>query len=298
MFQNFAQVIEAARGTGRRTAAVAAAQDPEVIEAVRMAGEMGLVDAILVGDAQRIRPLAEAAGLPPETRILDEPDTDQAALKAAALVHDGQAQVLVKGLINSSNFLRAALNPERGLRTGRILSHLAMLEIPGVERLAFLTDGGVNIAPGLEEKRQILYNAVEALNKMGFARPNAAVLTANELVNPKMPATVDAKALVDLWQAGAFPPCLVEGPVTMDVAASRAAAEHKGIASQVAGQVDIFLVPDIEAGNLVAKTLIFYAKAKLAGVILGAARPIVLVSRADNAEAKANSIALASLLAG
>jgi phosphate butyryltransferase len=297
VFQNFEQVVKAARELGRVTVAVAAAQDAEVIEAIKLAGELGLVNAILVGDAESIRPMAQSVGLPAETRIIHEPDVDQAALKAVELVHNGEAQVLLKGLINSSNFLRAALNPERGLRSGRILSHLAVFEIPGEKKLAFHVDGGMNIAPTLIEKKEILISAVEALHKMGIEKPNVAALTANELVNPKMPATLDAKSLVEMWQAGEFPSCVVEGPIAMDVAASSAAAHHKGISSQIAGNVDIFLVPDIEAGNMVGKTLVCYAKAKMAGVILGATHPIVLVSRSDNAESKVNSLALACLLA-
>lgn len=297
MYHSLEEIVQAARHLGRVTVAIAAAQDREVIEAVRQAMHLDLADAILVGDAAIIHPMLQEAGLSAGTRVIDEPDADQAALKAVELVHSGQAGVLVKGLINSSNFMKAVLNKETGLRSGKILTHMAVFEIPGETKLAFYVDGGLNIAPTLDEKRQILINAVDALHKMGIARPNVAVLAANEQVTPKMPVTLDAKALVDLWQAGEFGDCIVEGPMAMDVAASQDAARHKGISSQISGNVDIFLVPDIEAGNLVGKALMCYARAKMAGVILGATQPIVLVSRSDNAEAKVNSIALACLLA-
>lgn len=296
MLTNFKKVIEEAKKLGLVTVSVAAAQDREVLEAIKDANQLGLIKAILVGDENQIKTLFDELGLSTCAAIIHEPDMDKAALKAAELVHNGEAQILMKGLINSSNFLRAALDKEVGLRSGKILSHFAAFEIPGEKKLAFHSDGGMNISPTLEEKKQILVNAVEALNTMGIKKPNVAVLTANEQVNPKMPATVDAKALEDMWKNGEFPPCVVEGPIAMDVAASKEAAKHKGIESKIAGDVDFFLVPSIEAGNMVGKTLVNYAKARIAGVILGASNPIVMVSRSDNAEAKVNSIALACLM--
>jgi phosphate butyryltransferase len=214
------------------------------------------------------------------------------------MVRDGEAQVLMKGLVNSAVFLKAALDAERGLRAGRLLSHLAALETPGRPKLEFYTDGGMNIAPSLDDKRAILGNALDALARMGVAGPRVAVLCANEQVSPRMPATVDAQALVQEWQAGAFPGCVVEGPIALDVALSVEAARHKGLQSQVSGDVDLFLVPSIEAGNLVTKGMVYYAKSKFAGVILGATHPMVLVSRSDPAEAKLNALAMAALLAG
>lgn len=295
-FRDFAEMVDAARRQGRVTVAVAAAQDVEVIEAIKQAQDLGLVDAILVGDAERIQTLAQANGLT-GARLVDEADVDGAARTAVDLVRQGDAQILLKGALNSSNFLRAALDAERGLRSGRLLSHLAVFQIPGAPRLAFHTDGGMNIAPTLAEKKEILINAVTAVHRMGIETPNVAVLTANELVNPKMPATLDARALVEMWELGSLPPCRVEGPIALDVAISSEAARHKGLASQISGEVDIWLMPNIEAGNLVGKTLIYYAGAKMAGVILGATHPMVLVSRSDNAEAKVHSLALACLVA-
>lgn len=295
MYCNYHQVIEAAKARGPAVISIAAAQDAEVLEAVKLAYDSGLAKAILVGDADLIKPMAEKAGLPLDIEIVNEPEISKAALKAVSLVHNGKAQVLMKGLVNSSDFLKAVLNKEEGLRTGRLLSHLAVFEIPGQERLLFVTDGGMNIAPSLSEKKDILVSAMLALNGMGLTKPNVAILTANELVNPKMPATVDAKALVDMNLAGELPPGVVEGPIALDVAVSAEAASHKKISSQIAGKVDLMLVPNIETGNAIGKTLIYYAKAKMAGLVLGAANPVVMTSRAETAEGKLNSIALACL---
>lgn len=296
MIKTFSEILEKAKKLGRTTVSVAVAQDMDILMAVKAAYDEGIADAILIGDAALIKPLSEKAELPENICIIDEPDADKAALKAVSLVREGKASILAKGLINTSNFLRAALNEECGLRSGKILSHLTAYEIPGEKKLLFQSDGGVNIAPNLEQKKAILINSLDALRALGIDMPKVAVLTANEQVNPKMPATVDAKALVDMAQAGELPPCIIEGPIAMDVAACREAAEHKGIKSKVSGDADFYLVPNIESGNLVGKALVCYAKAKIGGVILGATHPMVLVSRSDSAEAKLYSIALACLI--
>ncbi|MBP1627583.1 MAG: Phosphate butyryltransferase [Holophagaceae bacterium] len=296
MLKNFQYLVEQAKTRGTVTVSVAAAQDREVLEALKAAYDLGLVKAILVGDEAAIRPLAAEIGLPADVRIVNETDLDKAALTAASLVRNGEAQILMKGLINSSNFLRGALNAECGLRSGRQLSHFVGFEVPGEEKLIFHTDGGMNVAPGLAEKKQILTNALEALKAMGVDKPNVAALTANEQVNPKIPATVDADGLVQAVKAGEIPECVIEGPIALDVALSTEAAKHKGIKSEISGKVDIFLVPNIESGNVLGKSLVFYGKAKIAGVILGATHPIVMTSRSDTAEAKTNSIAMACCL--
>jgi phosphate butyryltransferase len=297
MLSSFDEVLKRTRLTGGRTLSVAAAQDEEVLRAVKAAYDQGLARAILVGDAALIKPIAGRIGLPDGIRIIDEPDTDEAARIAVDLICRGEADILMKGRINSSNFLSAALNREHGLRSEGILVHMAAFEIPGVKKLVYHVDGGMNIAPTLEEKKEILSVTIRTLRKIGIERPKVAVLAANEQVSAKMPVTVEAKALVDMAQKGLLPPCVIEGPIAMDVAASAEAARHKGIESQIAGDVDIFLVPDIEAGNMVGKTLVNYANAKMAGVVIGATHPIVLTSRAESAESKLNSIALACLIA-
>ncbi len=297
MLRNFGEVMEKAKGLGRVTIAVAAAQDKDVLQAIKAAQDAGLASAILVGDAAAITPLLAAVGLGADTPVVHEPDTDKAALAAVSLVRQGKAAILMKGLLNSSEFLRAVLHPTEGLRTGRLLSHLSAYQIPGEEKLVFHSDGGMNIAPTLDEKKDILFNALLALDALGIACPNVAVLTANEVVNPKMPATVDAKALADMGAKGELPPGVVEGPIAMDVALNPEAAKHKGLSSAVSGKVDLFLMPNIETGNAVGKALMHYAKASMAGVVLGATHPIVMTSRAETAEGKLHSIALAALAA-
>lgn len=297
MLSSFRQIIAQARQLGRATISVAAAQDKEVLEAIKAAYDEDLAEAILVGDEGLIRSMAAEVGLPADIRVINEPDADKAAYIAVDLIRSGEAQVYMKGLINSSNYLRAALNADHGLRKGGILSMMAGHELPGEKKLLFVTDGGVNIALSLEEKKQILMNAFEALIAMGVEKPKVAVLAANELVNPKMPVTVEAKAIADMAAAGEFPPCVVEGPMAIDVAASARAAAHKGIISEVAGDADLLLAPDIEAGNILGKTLVIYGRAKSAGVILGATHPMVLTSRSESAQVKLNSIAMACLIA-
>ena len=298
MYHSYQEVFATVKGRGMVTISVAAAGDAAVLEAVKMAYDAGMARAVLVGDAAQIKPLVKETGLPGDTPVLDEADPAKASLTAAALVHEGEAQVLMKGLVNSSDFLKAVLDKEKGLRTGRLLSHLAAFEIPGQKKLLFVTDGGMNIAPSLEEKKDILFNAMLALNHMGLACPHVAVLTANEAASPKMPATVDAKALAAMSGTEELPPGIVEGPVAFDVAVSAEAAAHKKIASKIAGTVDLMVVPNIETGNGIGKALIYYAGAKMAGLVLGASHPVIMASRAETAEGKLNSIGLACLMYG
>ena len=295
--KNFAEVLGRAAQIGPLPLVLAAAQDEEALRALKAACEAGLAQPMLVGDEALIRPFLARVGLPSSIPIVDEPDPAQAAVAAAKAVNGTQSGILMKGLVNSSDFLRAVLHPECGLRTGRLLCHLAAFEVPGDRKLVFHTDGGMNIAPNLAEKKDILASALLALADLGIPCPKVAVLTANEVVSPKMPATVDAQALAEMNRRGEIGPAIVEGPIAMDVALSREAAAHKGIRSEVAGDVDLFMVPGIEAGNLLGKALIYCAHAKSAGVILGATHPVVMVSRADSAAAKLHSIALACCIA-
>ncbi|MBP2650476.1 MAG: Phosphate butyryltransferase [Firmicutes bacterium] len=297
MLKSFTQIIGKAREFGQTTISVAVAQDRDVLLAVKAAQEAGVAEAILVGDAGEIKPMAKEIGLIDGFSIMHELDLKQAAKTAVALVRSGQAKILMKGLINTGDFLKAVLSSEGGIRSGRLLSHLTCYEVPGNPKIIFYTDGGVNIAPRLEEKKDILVNALTALKALGISQPNVAVLAANEQVNAKMPATVDARALANLYGSDDSFNGIVEGPISMDVALNPEAAGHKGIISNISGNVDLFMVPNIEAGNLLSKALIYYAGFKIAGVVLGATNPIIMVSRADTAESKLSSIALASLLA-
>ncbi|MDR2946355.1 MAG: phosphate butyryltransferase [Candidatus Adiutrix sp.] len=296
MYKNFDEVIAAAKQRGPQTISVAVAQDLDVLLALKAAEDQGLVKPLLVGEAAAIKPLAEKAGLA-GARVVDEADQDEAARKAAELVRTGEAQVLMKGLINSSNFLKAVLDKERGLRKSKLLCHLGVFDTPGVGRLMYMSDGGMNVAPDLEAKKEILINVLATLKNMGLDKPNVAVMSHNEQVNAKMPSTTDAAALVEMGVKGELPPCVIDGPRALDVAASAEAAHHKKIDSKISGAVDVYLMPNIESGNMVGKALIHYAGAKMAGLVLGASHPVVLASRSDTPEGKLCSIALACLSA-
>ncbi len=298
MFKNFNEIITEVKKYGKATISVAAAQDKDVLQAVKAAYDEGIADAILVGDEAVIRHLAAEVGLPKDIRIINEPDVKQAALTAVSLIRKGEAQLLLKGLLNTADYMRAILNAEVGLRTGRVLSHITCYEVPGADKLIFFTDGGINISPTLEEKKDILDNALEVLKTMGIDSPKVAALTANEQVSLKMPSTVDAKALADMYAADSSFTGIVEGPISMDVALSAEAAKHKGITSRIAGDVDLFLFPFLEAANIASKSLIHFAGFRIAGIILGATHPVLMVSRADTSEAKLHSIALGCLAIG
>jgi phosphate butyryltransferase len=294
---SFAEIRDGLRPGARRVVSVAAAGDAEVIAAVALIVSSGLATPILVGDADKIRALAAAAGLPEGLRIVAATDDAAAARLAAKLVRDGEANVLMKGLVNTSDFLRAVLDRETGIRGDGILSHMAFFEVPGFERLQVQTDGGMNLYPTLAEKVKILDNALGAFHALGVEVPRVAAISANEQVNPKMISSVDAAALAKMNADGEIKGCLIEGPIALDVALSAEAARHKKIESRIAGETDLFLVPNIDAGNIQGKTLVCCAGAKMAGIVLGARAPIVLASRSDNAESKFHSAVLACAIA-
>lgn len=290
MYQKFTELMDKAQNFGTVTIAVAGADDKDVLVAIKMAIDIGFAKAILVGKKTRIISILNEIGLYNNTQIIDAADEIEAAEIAVELVKNKKAEVIMKGMVNTSDFLRAVL---KGLRKGKLLSHLAAFEIPGEPKIVFHTDGGMNISPDLEDKKEILKNAVEIMTKLGYKRINIACLAANEKVDEKAPATVDAREIQN--SAEEFPNCVIEGPIALDVAISRSAAEHKGLNSEIAGNVDLFLVPSIEVGNVLGKALIHYKEAKMAGIIIGATNPIVLTSRAETAEGKLNSIAMACL---
>lgn len=297
MYKNFTELLTRSLEVGPVALSIAVAHDREVLESIKTAQEIGLVEPILVGDALKIQEVLTELKVHKKFAVINEPEDTKAALTAASLVRSGQAKVLMKGLINTSVFLKAVLDSTHGLRTNKLLSHLAAFEIPNQKKIIFHTDGGMNVAPSLPEKKDILINALEALEGVGIKNPKVALLTANEKVSDSMPATVDAQALVQMREEGIIFTGILEGPIAMDVAASPESALHKGIKSQISGDVDLFMVPNIEAGNLQGKTWVYYAGAKMAGVVLGASHPIVMTSRSESAEGKLVSIALACLLA-
>ena len=298
---NYHQIARRLTGGRKRVLSIGAACDRDLLESVSLASETAGIEALLYGDAQGIERILSEISFKGKATVADVKDGIEATRDAVRAVREGKADVLMKGQVNTSDFMRAVLDAEIGLRTGRLLSHLASFEVAGTDRLLFVTDGGINIAPGLAEKKEILINALLALQALGYDAPRVAALTANEQVNPKAPATVDAAEIAEAWKGGAFtqysPGCVVEGPMALDVALSREAAEHKGLKSEIAGETDLFLVSSIEVGNVLGKSMANIAKAKMAGVVLGASSPIVLTSRAESAESKLNSIVLATACA-
>ena len=229
--------------------------------------------------------------------IIDEGSDLAAAATAAEFVSSGKADILMKGQIHTDDFLRAVLDKEIGLRSGHVMSHVFILETTHLDRLTLVTDGAMNIAPDLVQKADIILNAVYLAQLLGNESPKVGVLAATEVVNPQMQATVDAAVLSKMSERRQFPCCRVDGPFALDNAVSEVAAEIKRISGEVAGKCDILLVPNIEAGNMLAKSFVYLAQGRVAGVLVGAAAPVVLTSRADSAEAKLYSIATAMLMA-
>jgi phosphate butyryltransferase len=272
--------------------AVAEAGDQEVMESVYKAYKDGLAHFILFGKEDDIQNWLSEIPSESLTGMKIVP-TDHAAKHAVKAVHDGDADILMKGLVPTSVLLKEVLNKEYGLRTGKVLSHVAAFEIDGFDRLIFVTDAAMNIEPDLNQKAQILQNAIDFVSQTGIENPKAAVLSAVENVNPAMRATLDAASLTVMNARGQITGGIVEGPLALDNAISKEAALHKGISGDVAGMADILLVPTIETGNVLYKSLVYFARAKVGAVLCGAQSPIVLTSRADSAESKYLSIALA-----
>ena len=275
--------------------AVAVAQDHTVLEAVKGAQALGVIEPILVGDEGEIHEAAERAGYAVgKATVVHEPEPVKAAVAAVAQASAGEADMVMKGYIHTDDFLRAVLHREKGLRTGSIMSHVFIAEVRQLGRLLLITDGAVNIAPTLEQKAAILLNAVHLATAFGVMRPKVAAMAAVELVNPLMPATLDAAALAQMSRRRQLSvECEVDGPFALDNAVSEMAAKHKKISGPVAGWADVLLVPNIEAGNMLAKALVYLGGCRLAGLLCGAKVPVVLTSRADSAESKLLSIASA-----
>ena len=298
MIKSFDELIEKVSSLPKRHLAVAAAHDLEVLEAVSQAVTFGLVSATLVGKKAEIEKIASEHEINlADMQILDAEDNIQSARKAVELVSSGQAHMLMKGIVDTANLLRAVLDKEIGLRTGNLICHVAVMEVPGLDRLIYMTDGGMNIAPTLEQKADILQSALTVARKFGVKQPKVVPIAAFEQVNPKMQATVDGQALHDMALAGEFGDAIVSGPLAFDGALVPEAAKHKGIKDPVAGYADVILVPFIEVGNVMYKSLVYFGNTKVAGIVVGAKKPIVLTSRSDTPEAKFRSIAVASYMA-
>ncbi len=288
---------ELAVKSGKKRLAVAVAHDEHCLEAICAVDRMGLVEAILVGNEKKIRDIAAKLNLDVSgMKIINEEGDAHAVKVAVKMVRNKEADILMKGNVATATFLRGVLDKENGLRKGDVLSHFALFEIPTYHKLLGLTDAAMIPAPDFKTKVALTINAVEFMNKLGYAKPKVAVLAAVEMVNEAMPATIDGALLSKMSQRGQIKHCIIDGPLAYDNAVSAASAKHKGIKSDVAGDADLLIAPDIEAGNMLYKAWGFSANAKLAAVVLGAAAPIVLTSRSDTEESKQASIILAAAI--
>jgi phosphotransacetylase len=262
------------------------------------AAKRGLIAPILVGSRGRIAEAAASAGIElEELQVIDAPHSHAAAAKAVELVREGRAEVLMKGSLHTDELMAAVVAREGGLRTGRRISHVFVMDVPTYHKVLIVTDGAINIAPTLEDKADICQNAIDLAISLGLTRPKVALLAAVETVTSKMPATIDAAALCKMAERGQIKGGLLDGPLAFDNAINAQAAEIKGIRSEVAGDPDILLAPDLEAGNILAKQLSFLANADSAGLVLGARVPVILTSRADSVRSRIASCAVAALVA-
>ncbi len=299
MNKSFDEIIAKVKECGKKTVAVAAAQDEAVLEAVRAAKEQGIADAILVGDEAKIRGIAEGLQMDLSGfEIIDEPDMVAASLKAVKLAHDGVADMYMKGVIDTKNFLKSVLDKEVGLRTGKPLSHVSVFDIEGMDRLLFLTDVAFMTYPTLEDKVSIINNTVPVCKACGVELPKVAPLAAVEVVNPKMPETVEAAELTRMCKDGEITGCIVDGPLSLDLAIDPEAAKHKGATDrQIQGDADVLLFPEIHSGNMVYKAIVHLSNMKNGCILTGTKVPVILTSRSDTFETKVNSIALAAVVA-
>ena len=280
----------------KKKLALAVSQDDHSLDAVHSAYQAGIIEPILIGSRPETEKIIDQKGYDfSGATFIHEEDHAKAVELAVRMVHDNKADILMKGKVATPVLLKGVLNKEWGLRTGNLLSHFALFEVDTYHKLIAVTDVAMNIAPNLKDKIGIVNNSVGYMNKMGIPKPKVAVLGAIEMVNESMQATLDAALLSKMNQRDQIKNCLIDGPLAFDNAVSFESARHKGIRSEVAGDTDLLLMPDIEVGNVLYKTLVFFAKAKVASVILGASAPIVLTSRSDSEESKYNSILLAVL---
>ena len=299
MSKIFGDLVEQVTKCEKKTVSVCCAQDDAVLEAVRAAKEKGIADAILVGDEAKIREIAASINMDlSDYKIINEPDDIQAALKAVELVHNKKADMYMKGLIDTKHFLKSVLDKEVGLRTGKPLSHVCVFDLPEVDHLLFLTDVAFIPYPTLDDKVNIINNTVEICEACGVKNPKVAPLAAVEVVNPKMPVTVEADELTKMNEAGEIKNCIVDGPLSFDLATCPEAAKHKGAEGRkIVGDADILLFPDIHAGNITYKALVHNTKVVNGNLITGTAAPVILTSRSDTFEVKMNSLVLGAVVA-
>ena len=299
MSKSFDDLLSRVASVPKKKVSVAVAQDNEVLLAVKAAKERGIADAILVGDADKIAEIAKEIDMNlADYEVVDVKDVTEAALKAVKLVHDGDADMYMKGLIDTKGFLKSVLDKEVGLRSGSPLSHVCVFDVEGAQKLLFLTDVAFIPYPTLEDKVNIINNTVEVCNACGIENPKVAPLAAVEVVNPKMPETVEAAELAKMNEEGKITGCIVDGPLSFDLATAPEAAIHKGATGRkIVGDADVLLFPDIHAGNILYKALVHFSNSKNGNLITGTKAPVILTSRSDSFEVKVNSLALGALVA-
>ena len=296
--KNFVELVEVAKKKGPKRVAVVAPHDQSTLLAASEAQKEGLAYPVLVGDSAAIAGIAEERGLDlAGMTVMDEPHPKLAARRAVELVRNGLADLVMNGLAQPRYLFEAALDRQKGLRTGRLLTDVGVFEIPGLERLLLVSDIGIVVSPTLEQRADITQNAIEVAHQLGIEEPKVAILSATEMVNPRVPLSLDAANLSKMAQRGQIKGGIVDGPMALDIAISPHSAHIKGIKGDVAGQADILIVPDIEAGSLLAKTITCFARGKMASVVVGGQCPLAMPSRADPPEAKLASLALGVLMA-
>ncbi len=291
-----AQIAEASKGKPKRTA-VAGAETPVVQQSVRNAQEAGLIDPVLVGDEAAIRSMAKKIDWDiSSVEIINTDSERDTSTKAVELAHNGDVEILMKGGVHTDALMRAVVDKEHGLRTDQRMSHIFQMTFPGTEQALYVTDAALNVAPNVAQRIDITRNAVIAMIKFGISTPKVAVLSALEIASPAVPSSMEAAEIAELAMSGSIENAIVEGPLSLDLAVSPEAVKVKGLKSNVAGQADLIVVPNIETGNTLFKTLVYFRSATAAGLVLGAKVPIVLTSRADPPEARLTSCALAMML--
>ena len=297
MIRRLQDLVDLAQENPPTPVAVAAAAHKLVLQSVQRAVGLGLIVPLLVGREEDIRDEAAAIGWElHDEQIVTTETNREAAAAAVELVRQGRAKVLMKGYLHTDEMLYAVMRRETGLRTDRLLSHVFVLEVPTYHKLLFITDAAINISPEISQKAAITQNAVDLALKLGVERPKVAVLSSVETINPNIPSTVHAACLSKMAERGQIKGAIVDGPLGFDNAISAEAARDKAITSPVAGDVDVVVVPDLDAGNILSKNLEYLASAKMAGIVMGASAPVVLTSRSDPPRARVYSLALASLL--
>ena len=295
--RSFEQLLDLVKKKEKKVLAIASAEGKEIIQAAKLATDENILFPIFIGDREKIEKISKEIDFDlDKVEIVDEKDINKTSEIAVELVKKKRADMLMKGKVDTRSLLKAVLDKEKGLRADKLLSHVAVVEVKSYSKLMLVTDGGMNINPDVNNKIEILKNAIDVAHRLGIEKPKISVLAAVETVNPDMPETVDASVITKMGERGDLGEVIIDGPLAFDIAIDKKSAEIKGVESLVAGETDIFLVPNISAGNIMVKALIYLADAKVGGIIVGGGAPIVLLSRSDSKETKLYSMALGAMV--